>query len=788
MNRKGLLFLLIALLFLNGLKGFSQANQKTQPLIVILKLLSERYDVSFSYVDETVVHIEATLPPEDLELADAIYELELDTNLKFSILNNRFITIVKRKSNDTSIIREQLEEVIINNYLTTGITKLNDGSLTVKPEEFGILPGLIEPDILQTIQALPGVFSVEESVSNLNVRGGTHDQNLMLWDGIKMYQSGHFFGLISAFNPYTTKQVNVSKNGTRARFGDGVSSVIDMQLSDTIDGEFNAGAGFNLINAHGYAKIPLTHNTELQLSTRRSITDLIVTPTYDQYFKRVFQDSDLSNNAKSDDIISQNEDFSFYDVTAKFLYDISKKDKLRLHFMNINNSLNYEERSTINDRNEALNSSLSQQNIAYGITYTRDWNNTFSTRIQFYETKYDLDATNFDIINDQRLIQENKVLERSTRLDIDYKPNYNFKFNLGYQFSEVGISNLEDVNNPVFRSFVRDVVKTHSVYAESAFLSTNAKTRLNVGVRLNELNISEDILIEPRLNFSQRFLNDFRLEVLGELKSQTASQIIDLQNDFLGIEKRRWVLATERTETEVVNEKSLFPVPIVKSKQASAGIHFNKNKFLISAEAFIKKVDGITTRGQGFQNQYQFVYATGNYEIKGIDVLINKQFQDIFSTWLGYSYSINNYTFPQLNEGQPFPNNADIRHALTFASTYTYKGFKLATGFNWFSGRPTTLPTFNQSENDTQINYSDPNASNLEDYIRADISATYNFNLAEGTKAIIGASLWNVLNKKNILNTYYTLTPNEDNIENTITKVENQSLGITPNVSFRVVF
>ena len=783
MNKQGLLLIISLLLFLNGLKGFSQANQKTQPLIAILKVLSERYSVSFSYIDEAVANIETTLPDENLDLADAIYDLELATNLKFSILNDRFITIVKRNGNNKAIIREQLEEVVINNYLTSGITKLNDGSLTVKPKEFGILPGLIEPDILQTIQALPGVFSVEESVSNINVRGGTHDQNLILWDGIKMYQSGHFFGLISAFNPYTTNKVNVSKNGTRARFGDGISSVIDMQLSNDIDGEFNAGAGFNLINAHGYAKIPLTHNTELQLSTRRSITDLIITPTYDQYFKRVFQDSDLSNSRKSDETISQNEDFSFYDITAKLLYDISKKDKLRFHFLNVNNTLNYEERLTTNNRSEALNSSLSQQNFAYGITYARDWSTNLSSTVQLYVTNYDLDATNFDIINNQRLIQENEVFDGSARLDINYKLNTNFKFNIGYQFSEVGISNLEDVNNPVFRSFIRDVVRSNSIYAESAFLSNNAKTRLNIGTRINHLDISDDLLVEPRLNFSQRFLNNFRLEVLGEFKSQTTSQIIDLQNDFLGIEKRRWIASNDRTEIEVNNGKSLRPVPIIKSKQASAGIHFNKNSLLISAETFMKKVDGITTRSQGFQNQYQFMYAIGSYEIKGVDVLINKQFKNVLSTWLGYSYSKNDYKFPTLNSGQPFPNNTDIRHALTFASTYTYRDFKLAAGFNWYSGPPTTLPTFIQNEDDTQINYASPNASNLDDYMRADISATYNFNISQDTKAVIGASLWNVLNKKNILNRYYIL-----DAENNPTPIENISLGITPNISFRVIF
>ena len=177
------------------------------------------------------------------------------------------------------------------------------------------------------------------------------------------------------------------------------------------------------------------------------------------------------------------------------------------------------------------------------------------------------------------------------------------------------------------------------------------------------------------------------------------------------------------------------------------------------------------------------IYATGNYEIKGIDVLINKQFKDVFSTWLGYSYSVNNYTFSTLNNGQSFPNNADVRHAVTLASTYTFKNFKLAAGFNWFSGRPTTLPTFVQDENDTQINYANPNASRLEDYVRADVSATYNFNLSEDTKASIGASLWNVLNRQNILNRYYILDEDDN-----ITPIENISLGITPNVSFRVMF
>lgn len=776
------IFILLFFLNLANLKAQTIQKEK-QPLITILKALEEKYNVSFSYVDDAIKTKQATQVKDDLTLQEALEFLKLETNLDFELLDNRFVVIKKPQRDSNLYNTQRLEEIVISNYLTSGITKLNDGSVNIKPETFGILPGLIEPDVLQTIQALPGVLSANETVSNINVRGGTHDQNLLLWDGIKMYQSGHFFGLISAFNPYTTEQINVYKNGTRAKYGDGISSIIDMQLPDDIDNEFKAGLGFNLINADGYAKIPLSKKTELQLSTRRSITDLINTATFEQYSKRIFQDSDFNKGKNNANSISQNESFYFYDITAKFLYDITKKDKIRLHFFKVYNDLNYDEQSTINERSEALNSKLTQRNSAIGLTYTRDWNKKLSTTSQVYVSNYVLDAINFDIINDQRLIQENEIYDGSVKIDINYNPNNQLKFNSGYQFTEVGISNLEDVNNPVFRSFIKNVVRTHAIYGETSFLSNHAKTKLVFGTRLNYIEKFDMIFAEPRLSFSQRFLNHFRFEVLGEFKSQTTSQIIDLQNDFLGIENRRWVLANNKNEIEVVNNKNIYPVPITKSKQASVGIHYNKNKLLISAEGYIKKADGITTRSQGFQNQYQFVNSIGSYKIKGIDVLLNKQFSDIVSTWVSYSYSTNNYTFENLNNGNPFPNNTDIRHALTFATTYTYKDLKVALGLNWHSGTPNTEPALNGNPDNARITYASPNSSNLDDYLRTDCSATYAFNFSDNVKATIGASVWNVLNKKNIINTYYTLDD-----RNGINKVENESLGITPNVSFRVHF
>jgi len=756
--------------FFGALPTHAQTNkEEKQDLTSILRQIEVRYSVRFSYADANLKSKTIDAPPIELTITEVLDYLETHTNLSFSQLNASTI-IIKKRDPLESFKTQVLQEVLISNFLTKGISLKNDGTIHIKPRAFGILPGLIEPDVLQTIQALPGVQSIDERVSNVNIRGGSHDQNLILWDGIKMYQSGHFFGLISAFNPYLTQNVTVAKNGTSAMYGDGISSIVDMQSSNVLSKGFSGGAGFNLINVDAYAKIPLGKKTELQLSTRRSLTDLIITPTYDQYFKRIFQDTDLTNSQNSDNSVSKNERFYFYDITAKFLYDISAKDKLRLNILNIFNKLNYEEQSTINDVTEALDSKLTQRNTAISIDYTRYWNTKLTSSTQVYLSNYNLGATNFDVLSNQRLIQENEVYDNGLKVHFDYKFNPSLFWKSGYQFSEVGISNLEDVNNPLFRSYIKEVIRTHAIFNELKYSSSSNYTNITLGVRANYIDKFSEFQIEPRLSISQRFLDHFRLEILAELKSQTTSQIIDLQNDFLGIEKRRWVLANNST------------IPILKSKQVSTGIHFNKNNLIVGAEIYTKEVDGITTRSQGFQNQYQFVNAIGTYHIKGLDFLINKQFKTV-STWLSYSYSENNYSFKGLNSGNQFPNNVDMRHAFTFAGTYTRGKFKFALGVNWRTGKPYTKPDTNMSITNDNIVYQSPNSSNLDDYLRTDFSSTFTFKLGNSTDAIAGLSLWNVLNKSNIINTYYTV-----NDENTINKIENLSLGITPNFSFRLKF
>ncbi len=603
---QGLVFYFFIIAFCN--LTFSQNQKEKQPLVQILLQLEERYDVKFSFETKTIENITIDSLYPELSLEQALNQLRLVTKLNFEVLSDRFIAVTPKTDAELNDTIQRLEEVVVNNYLTKGISKTNNGTIEVDTKAFDILPGLIEPDVLQIVQNLPGITSVDERISNINVRGGTNDQNLILYEGIRMYQTGHFFGLISAFNPYLSEDISISKNGTSAKFGNGVSSTISIKNTNNLDQKFSAGLGGNLLNLDGFAKIPLSNKTELQLSARRSFTDIIASTTYDSYFDRIFRDSELNASNNINTQLSLDERFLFYDFNAKFLYDIDETSKLRINVLNIYNNLDYNQVFTTTDNNfQETRSALNQ--VSYGVSgnYSKTRKNGINTTVQVYYSNYDLDAQNNDITNSQRLIQENKVEDFGLRFDVTNTINEYAKFNGGYQFNEVGVTNFEDVTNPNFTSLIKEIIRTHSIFGEIEWYSKTRKTHIRLGSRINYFGKLAEFLIEPRFTVNYKFLDHFRLEILGELKSQSITQVIDLQQDFFGIEKRRWQLANTND------------VPLITSEQVSVGLSYNQNNLLVSVEGYYKGVNDITARSQGFQNQFQFTNDIGTYTVKGID-------------------------------------------------------------------------------------------------------------------------------------------------------------------------
>ncbi|MCW5520952.1 TonB-dependent receptor plug domain-containing protein [Aureitalea sp. L0-47] len=662
---------------------------------------------------------------------------------------------------------EFLNTVTLVNYLARGITKNVDGSLNVNYKEFDILPGLIEPDVLQTIQALPGIQSVNETVSFINIRGGTNDQNLILWDGIKMYQSGHFFGQISAFNPFLTSEVKVIKNGSSSQYGDGVSGIISMMGDDTIATEFNGGWGINAISTDAHVDIPLGSKASVQIAGRKSFNNLFETITYSQYFDKAFQNTEVVSNSAAQS--ASNDDFTFYDTHFRLVYQPTSKDYFRANFLLLGNQLGFQENALIDGDRQSRQSELSQENYSGGLYYRRNWNESFVSDIQFYGSSYSLQATNFDLLNNQRLLQNNDVLENGFKTRMFYNPSSTTSLMAGYQFNETGITNFEQINNPFFERTDKQVIRTNSGFVQASLQPKNSNTTITGGVRVNHVSKFNEFLFEPRLSFNYRFLKYFSIDIAGELKSQTTSQIIDLQNDFLGVENRRWVLAREGE------------IPILKSEQLSVGIDYSRNGWLINVEPYIKEIDGITTQSQGFQNQFETARTHGSYTVKGVDVLVNKRFKKV-NTWLSYSYAENDYTFDNLSPSS-FPNNLDIRHTFTYGINYSLNEFNISGGFNWHSGKPITLLVPGNEIVDGQLNFDAPNAANIDDYIRVDISGTYKFPFGKNMDAFAGISFWNLLDTRNELNSFYRLN-NDGDPE----KVRENSLAFTPNATFRINF
>ncbi|WP_367753568.1 carboxypeptidase-like regulatory domain-containing protein [Flavobacterium sp. WC2430] len=815
------------------------------PLTGVIASIEQQFNVKFSYAVEDVTGITIEKPAITLSLPQTIDYLNAKVLLNFKALDNRYVTVSvlnkriaiaglvlsedsKTPLNGATIIadnqvaittkngsfnltnipitaavtisyigfesreyranelfsnqtkpkeillkssNEELNPVLINVYLTPGLQKYLDGSTVLNTKKFGILPGLIEPDVLQSIQALPGVESTNESIANINVRGGTNDQNLMVWDNIKMYHSGHFFGLISAYNPNLTNKVIVTKNGTSAEYSDGVSSTINMFTNDEVSNSFSGGAGINLINADAFLAIPIAKNLEIDISGRRSVTDLFNTPTFTNYYKRSFQDSEINADSHQN---NTNSDFYFYDYTAKILFDLNEKHQFRANLIGINNALNYSEYRANDTNSETKASTLSQKNIGFGGNWKAQWNSKFSSNLITYLSKYNIDATDYRVETDQRQTEANEVLETGIKLNTHYKANEYFTLLAGYEFNETGMLNQTTVSAPSYSSTKKDVLDNHGLFTEGEFHKNN--TYFRIGVRLNYFQKFDKLLVEPRINIRQQLSNQFALKLEGEFKNQTATQIIDFEDDFLGVEKRRWVL---------VNNQS---IPIATSKQGSFSVEFNANKLNIDLTGFYKVVDGITASNQGFYNNFQYKNAHGSYTAKGIEFLANKT-TGKYSTWLSYTFSINNYEFDSFTPNT-FPNNVDIRHSVSLGFNYDIvKNFKLSVGGIWRNGQPYTVPLEGnetvKNGNTTMVNYDSPNSKNLDNFMRLDASCSYQFNLATGIKGILRAGVINTTNEDNVINRYYKVDPSDSN--KTI-KVDNKSLGMTPNVSFRVNF
>ena len=524
--------------------------------------------------------------------------------------------------------------------------------------------------------------------------------------------------------------------------------------------------GVNLIDVNGFGDIPIGRNSSLQVAARKSLSGFTTTPTYSNYFDRIEQDTELENNETT--ITNSDKNFDFYDASLRWLYRISENDQLRLNFIYIGNELKFNENAIVGGVKRSRESSLNQNNLGAGLFYIHKWSEHLTSALQIYETDYILKANNANLLASQRFLQENKVSETGIKAKTTIRLDDRFNLVAGYEFVETQVTNLDDVDVPRIRTLISEVVRTHGLFSEGTYISNSTNTEVRFGLRHNYFDKFEEHITEPRLAIYQKITPNLQLELSGELKHQITSQVINFQNDFLGVEKRRWQLTNNNN------------IPILKSRQAGFALHYKNKSWLLSAEGFFKKVKGITTQSQGFQDQFEFVKSNGSYEVIGSELLINKRFNK-FNLWASLSTMQNQYKFAELIENT-IPSLLDITYATSMGGTFQLGSINISAGFNWRTGKPTTIPVQGNEINEGSINYAASNSSRLDDYMRLDLSAIYNLSFDEFFGEI-GLSVWNVLDRENVVNQFFR--PTNDGLVN---QFEQSALRLTPNVMARVYF
>ncbi|WP_139957237.1 TonB-dependent receptor [Flavicella sediminum] len=692
---------------------------------------------------------------------------------------------------------EELDEVLISDYLTQGMVKKNDGAIQVSPRKLAILPGLIEPDVLQSLQLLPGIQSPNGTATGIHVRGSTPDQNLILFDGIKMYQTGHFFGLISSFNPYVTQKIALYRSGTKAKYGDRIGGVLDISSGEEIS-KSKVGFGVNMTHADAFVKTPLFHNKiGLVFSARRSLTDVWNSITYQKFSESVFQNTRILEGEEDVNLTETNNTFYFNDYNLKLIAKISKNDKLVFSNLYNNNQLTY---AAENEKfHEEVSDNIGIKNRGFDLKWTKNWSKRLTQELDISNSSYTLDYTGNRIINRQNESEStnedfgkyNTVEDFGIHYNLDFKVNEYSTISGGYQFTKNKVqyvydNSLQEPNNVVF---VEDPLqnKTHAFYAEHVYKKN--KWFVSTGLRSNYFSKVGRFYLEPRVFVSNQLTTNFQLKASGEIKNQVVSQLIEFRNIGLGFENDIWVLSD--------NDE----IPVLNSKQISVGLLYQKKGWNLDVDFYQKNISGLTLLTEDLITVAPS-YLGGTNKILGMDFLLKKRFGN-YRSWISYTLSSSDFTYAKLNSGNSFTGTYDIPHSLVWSHTYSHNKFQFSLGWKVRSGSVYTqgIKLVNNQNNPDKkaILFGDINAKRLPTFQKFDFSTTYKFKFSKDgkTEGKIGLSLLNILNTKNILDRAYEIkitrvTPGTQGArpeeKENLVAVDRLSIGFTPNVVFRVNF
>lgn len=684
----------------------------------------------------------------------------------------------------------ELAAVLVAEYLTDGITATPDGRrVNFDPQATPPVPGFAGTEVYRMLSLLPGVNNAGETAGDLNIRGGSRDQNLVLWDGIPVYTSGHYFGMISNFNAELIDQVSVWRGQAEAAYGGRVSGVVKIDTDRNVSDRLSAGAELNLLGVNAFVKAPLVKGkSDLHLGYTASLDGLLAAPTYQQYRAQVFQGDAYERILEAE---NSTEKFAFQEFNGRWQYNLNEHEQLTLSGFMQQDDFSYQLNPS---RFVSLAEAVSTRNAGGSLQYTRKWAGKKQLEIQAVMTDFanQGDSRLTERRNEQSDVRMSAIRESSLRVSYDFPAGESSAFKTGFQLQqfdhELGLNftnTLADTSNRISINDGKAVAA--AAFGTYVWAPANSPWRAELGLRLQQYGPTQKVYPEPRISGSYRFSDGWLLKAGYGGNHQFSLEIINLNAQRVSATTPLWTLADgQRTQ-------------VLASREGSFGISGQPKGWLFDLEVYHKRVDGLSTIGSTVLNQG---FLTGNSRSTGLDLLVKKRWGNL-RTWAIYSLSKTEWRFPFPENSREagtgyFPADNDRRHQLRLVNTWQSGPWSFSLGWRLHSGKRYTVPETITIR--TRANGGDPvirlrqgplNGATLPVFHRLDLSAFYDFSAKQpsGWHGRIGLSLLNLYNQENLLERRFFLQYNaQADPPVKVEPIDKVGLRLTPNVVVKVGF
>jgi hypothetical protein len=687
----------------------------------------------------------------------------------------------------------QADEIIVTaDNPRKNVESVEDGTIELNMKEIKNLPALMgETDFLRVIQLSPGVQSANDANMGFYVRGGGADQNLILFDNVPVYNPSHVLGFFSVFNSDVIRSTKLIKSGMPANYGGRISSIIDINTRDGDFENFHYQGSIGLLLSKFSVQGPLVKNRlSFLLSARKSYIDNLFKPLANSLF-------DINSTFYT------NTEYNFTDLNGKLSFRLSPKQLFTLTAYNGIDNFNLIKLEPDYKNGMKWGNRLYSLNWNYQVS--TDWN--IQSTLGYTKYNFGLTASQENI----SIAMVSAVKDYIFRTEAT-RAGYNgqiIKFGAEYYYHNFTPNNLDASTNGQPLAFGSN--RTLNADEASLFynheLNLGKHLRVNLGLRYtyyrhvgpyyeinkNEIGeITDSTYYKPGEKIQHYQSPEPRISAryqLNSLASLKASYTLNKQ----------YVHMLSSSSVTLPTDVWLPSTSIIKpqwGQQFTMGYYRNflNNSYETSVSLYYKDfynqielLNGIVNNFQ--DNIFEESATFGRGYSYGAEFFVQKSAGN-FTGWIGYTLSVTNRIFSEINQGKVYPAKYDRRHDLNLVTSYDFnKKWNASATFILASGNALTLPSYKYiMEGNVISGYGERNSFRMPLYHRMDISITYIARKTEKFESSFNFSVYNVYNRANPFYIYFEITGNVYDYNLKITPKQVSIFPILPSLTWNFRF